>query len=347
MVENVRRGPYRLWFVFLWAVALGLSPKLAAEVDETESPPTAHGETFAADQALGYGDAVILGLVEGITEYLPISSTGHLLLGNELLGLAVEQPLLDSTGAVIPGEDGRPYTMREAADAYAIIIQAGAILAVLILYWGRLWTVANGFLGRDPAGFKLGRNLILAFLPAAATGPFLNDWLETHLFNPRTIAIALAVGAVLMIGVELWRRRKRSAQPGDESASPDLPDLSPMQCLAIGGLQCVAMIPGTSRSMMTIVGGYLVGLKPARAAEFSFLLGLITLSAAAAFKVLTDGAQLLAGLALGPVLLGIAVATVSAMLAVKWLVGFLQTFGLVPFAIYRLVLAAVVLWQLG
>jgi len=337
----------KVWIRQHWLVAfLGLSlcAWLPAQEIAVDAEHVALEESLGSEESLDYVDALILGLVEGITEYLPISSTGHLLLSNELLGLNVAQPLLDADGQIIPGEDGAPYTLQEAAEAYAIIIQAGAILAVLILYWGRLWGVAMGFLGRDPEGFKLGRNLILAFLPAALTGPFLNDFLETYLFGVQPIAIALAAGAVLMVGIELWRRKQGKHR--DATEGPDLPDLTPKQSLIIGLLQCVAMIPGTSRSMMTIVGGYVVGLSPARAAEFSFLLGLITLSAAAAFKMVTDGAQILAGLELGPVLVGIAVATVSAMLAVKWLVSFLQRFGLVPFAIYRVILAGLVLWLL-
>lgn len=290
-----------------------------------------------ATTTLGYTDALILGVVEGITEYLPISSTGHLVLTNALLGLDEDRPLLDADGEPLIGPAGAPYTLREAANAYAIVIQFGAIVAVAVLYWRRIFAIVAGFLGRNPAGRRLGLNLLLAFLPAALLGLLLDNWISSFLFAPIPIAIALAAGAVLMLGVEKWRGGSQQPESG-----PDLPELTARQCLIIGLLQCVAMWPGTSRSMMTIVGGYLVGLSPRRAAEFSFLLGLITLSAAALYRILTDGPQMMVALAPGPVLFGCLMAFVSAMLAVKWLVTYLTRHGLSLFAWYRLGLALLV-----
>lgn len=336
----------RVWLLGLMA---GWVPVVsAAETVETpEVAPmaeTAPGESAAS---LGYREALILGLVEGITEYLPVSSTGHLVLTNELLGLADDTPLFDEAGAPILDSDEQPYTLGRAADAYAIIIQAGAILAVAVLYWGRLWGVAMGFLGRDPQGLRLGLNLLVAFLPAAVLGLLLDDLIESLLFAPIPIAIALAAGAVLMWAVERRRARRQKANPDAVSEGPDLPELSYRQCLIIGFLQCVAMWPGTSRSMMTIVGGYVVGLSPKRAAEFSFLLGFITLSAAAGYKTLKDGRDMLQVLDLGPLLFGTLVAFVSAALAVKWLVGYLSRHGLALFAWYRLGLAVLVVLLLA
>ncbi|MFW6354862.1 MAG: undecaprenyl-diphosphate phosphatase, partial [Verrucomicrobiota bacterium] len=149
----------------------------------------------------------------------------------------------------------------------------------------------------------------------------------------------LAAGGVLMWAVERWRRRTQTPVLGE---GVDLPEMALSQCLMIGLLQCVAMWPGTSRSMMTIVGGYLVGLSPRRAAEFSFLLGLITLSAAASYKTIKDGREMLQVLELGPVLFGTLVAFIAAALAIKWLIAFLSRHGLGLFAGYRLILALLV-----
>lgn len=286
---------------------------------------------------IGYRDALILGVVEGITEYLPISSTGHLILTNKVLGLDAETPLTDEAGNPILDGDGNVYTLKAAADAYAIIIQLGAILAVVVLYWRRVTSILVGFLGRDPAGFRLGLNLLVAFLPAAVLGLLFDSLIEEMLFAPGPVAFALAAGAILMFVVEARRR-----PTPDETAGMDLHQLSFKKCLAVGFLQCVAMWPGTSRSMMTIVGGYLVGLRPARAAEFSFLLGLVTLSAAAGYRILTDGPTMVQALDVGPVLFGCFVAFVAAVLAVRWLVSFLTRRGLSLFGWYRLGLAVLV-----
>jgi undecaprenyl-diphosphatase len=302
------------------------------------SAAVATAEPAPVDRRLNYRDAVILGVVEGITEYLPISSTGHLLLTNRVLGLDSESPLRTVDGQLILGRDGEPVTLRAAADAYAIVIQAGAILAVALLYWRRLWGMAMGLLGRDAAGLRLTRNLLVAFIPAVVLGLLLDDWIEALLFAPLPIAIALIAGGFLMLGVERWRARRTSSDA-------DLGDMSIRQALVIGLLQCVAMWPGTSRSMMTIVGGYLAGLSPQRAAEFSFLLGLITLTAAAGYKGVQAGPALFAGLDLGPLLLGCFIAFVSAALAVKWLVGYLGRHGLALFAWYRFGLGILVLIQ--
>lgn len=281
---------------------------------------------------LGYVDALVLGLVEGITEYLPVSSTGHLILANRFLGLDA-------------GTDEAGLQLKEAVNAYAIVIQGGAILAVVFLYWRRLMSILLGLVGRDPNGLRLAMNLIVAFLPAAVLGLLLDDWIEEKLFGPVPVIIALVAGALLMFGVEKWRKNRQPSEgnsPVSTTGSPELHHLKLSQCLTIGLLQCVAMWPGTSRSMMTIVGGYLAGLSPKRAAEFSFLLGLITLGAATGYKLLKEWHALTETLAPGPSLFGVLVAFVSAMLAVKWLVGFLSKHGLAPFAWYRIALAIVV-----
>ncbi|MFP4351642.1 MAG: undecaprenyl-diphosphate phosphatase [Puniceicoccaceae bacterium] len=292
---------------------------------------------IAPDRPAGitYSDAVILGIVEGLTEYLPVSSTGHLILANRFLGLDSDQPL----GEEPPGET-EPKTLRDAANAYTIIIQGGAILAVVLLYWRRILDIAAGVFGRSRTGFLLFRNLVVAFLPAACIGLLLEDWIDRHLFGPLPVINSLVLGGILMLAVEHWRRKRKG--PEVFSEGPDLHELSVRGSLLIGFLQCVAMWPGTSRSMMTIVGGYLAGFSPARAAEFSFLLGLITLSAASGYKAVSEGGWMFGALDMGPVIVGILVATIFAMLSVKWLVSYLTRHGLGLFAWYRILLALAV-----
>lgn len=316
-----------LLLLFLLPACLLAQSETSPAADVAESPEPTH---------FGYREAAILGLVEGVTEYLPISSTGHLILSNQLLGLNDETPLVDE-GEIVLRPDGLPYSLKGAADSYAIIIQAGAILAVAVLYWRRLWEIVCGLFGRNPRGLRLGLNILVAFLPAAVIGLLLNSWIESLLFAPTPIAIALALGAVLMWSVERWRRHSKTV--AKDADGLDLPDLSYAQCLLIGGLQCIAMWPGTSRSMMTIVGGYIVGLSPRRAAEFSFLLGFLTLSAAACYKIAVDGRGVLVVFDAGPLLFGILIAFVSALLAIRWLINYLTRHGLGLFAWYRLALA--------
>jgi undecaprenyl-diphosphatase len=260
-------------------------------------------------------EAVVLGLVEGITEYLPVSSTGHLILAAWLLGL--DDP-----------------SRRDAVDAFVVVVQGGAILAVLGLYQARVRRMASGIAGRDEAGRRLAVRLLVAFLPAAVLGFLLDDLLERLLFHAGPVLFALVAGGVVMIALD-----RRAAPPGAMTA---LEDLTLRQALFVGLLQCFALWPGTSRSMTTIVGGTLVGLPPAAAAEFSFLLAVPTLGAACLYRLGTDHASI-ATLGLGSVLVGIAVATGSAALAVRWLVGFLGRRGLAPFGWYRIAIAVVLL----
>ena len=271
---------------------------------------------------LSYGEAVIYGFVEGVTEFLPVSSTGHLILVSEMM----------------PSRNqGRE--MEQAINAYLIIIQAGAILAVALIYRRELWSILLGILGLDPRGKRLGINLMIAFFPAALIGPFLDDLIEDLLFGLLPIAIALFAGALLMHWAE---SRKKESRSGVGDPQKSLEDLNFKSSLFIGFMQCFAMWPGTSRSMMTIVGGYLVGLERAKAAEFSFLLGLITLTAAAGYKGMTKWEVMSSNLELGPVFLGCLVAGASAAVSVVWLVGYLSRRGLGIFVWYRLVLSVVI-----
>lgn len=322
-------------------------------------PPAAPAAPGAAPNAalsvvtarqLTWTESLVLGLVEGITEFLPISSTGHLLVADHAFGLDDERQLTDAAGrprwikppsAAEPA--GRPLTLKAAADTFAVIIQIGAIAAVVVLYWSQLWSLLLGLCGMDRNGAKLLRNIVIAVIPAAILGLTLEHWIEKHLFNIPAVIGALVVGAGLMIVVDRWQRRSRWSQ----ASSRQPYELRPSEALLVGSLQCVAMWPGTSRSMMTIVGGYVVGLKPVQAAEFSFLIGLPTLAGAALLKGWKTGPAMIDVFGWSPVLLGILVAFISAALAIKVLVAALTRFGLTPFALYRILLAVALCFVLG
>lgn len=284
--------------------------------------------------------AIVLGLVEGITEYLPVSSTGHLILAAGLMGL------------------DRTEEARRAVNAFNIVIQGGAILAVLGLYFPRVLAMLRGAVGKDRAGRRLLVNLIVAFVPAAVLGLLLDDLIEEHLFRTWPVVAALAAGGLYMILLDRRRgvTRPREENPPDSGQKPEataetggVDALTPRKALFIGLMQCVAMWPGTSRSMMTITGGMLVGLRPAAAAEFSFLLGLPTLGAACLYKLAknlkesadTGAPNLFEQLGVMPAVIGLIVAAISAAAAVRWLVAFLNRHGLAPFGWYRIGLAVV------
>lgn len=316
-------------------------------------PPILDPNAPAAE--LSATDAIILGIIEGVTEFLPVSSTGHLIVGNHLLDLDSDETLRDAKGQPLwykkPSPrhpEGEPLTLNLAAKTYAVVIQFGAIAAVAILYWSRITAMIQGLLGRDPAGLRLLGKVLIAFFPAVIFGLLFNDWIDTHLFSVGAVIAAQVAGAFLMFYAESWRRRRLVAATMGTSPPLSRPrqqdgleELTPKAAASIGFLQCLAMWPGTSRSMMTIVGGYFAGLDPRKAAEFSFLLGLITLTGAAALKSLKSGAAMIQVFGWSNVLLGAAVAAVTAALCVRFLVHWLTRHGLVLFAWYRIGLAVV------
>lgn len=276
-------------------------------------------------------DAIVLGLVEGITEYLPISSTGHLILASSLLGADRRVP-------------------ERALEDFEIVIQGGAILAVVTLYWPSVVRMVKGLLGKDNAGFALFLNLVIAFIPSAAIGKLFEDQIHASLFNPLSVLAALFIGGIYMLLVAAWQRgtigRFRSSLGGTQ-----IDQITPGQALFIGLLQCVALIPGTSRALMTITGGLFVGLKPRQAAEFSFLLGLPTLTAATLYKLAknlahassTGEPNLFQQLGPAACMVACLTAAVAAVLAVRWLVGFVSRWGLAPFGWYRIALTLVLI----
>ncbi len=273
--------------------------------------------------------AIVLGVVEGITEYLPVSSTGHLILASGIMGLDT------------PGH-------KQAVDDFNIVVQGGAILAVLGLYWPRVLRMLRGLVGRDNAGFALLVNLVISFVPAGLLGFLVHDWVESRLFWAGPVLSAVLLGGLFMMVVEA-RYSGKLGFPVHQSAHKTIEQVTPLDALKIGCLQCVSLWPGMSRSMMCIVGGYFVGLRPRAAAEFSFLLGLPTLTAACGYSLLKNISRahkagtpnLFESLGSAPVAVGVVVATVAAALAVRWLVSFLNRHGLIAFGWYRIALFVV------
>lgn len=314
-------------FIFIFIILITKT----IHAGETGYVEIAHDKS-TSKPVLSYFQAAILGTIQGITEFLPISSTGHLIITNHLLQL-------DSNSAAPKERQHQTanYTIKNASDSYAIVIQGGTIFAILFLYWKRICSILAGLMGRNSRGLKLARNILLAFFPAACLGLLLGKWIETYLFNPQMVMIALILGAILMLGLEKFRSLFTHIESKDQEL--DLPDLTVKQSLSIGLLQCLAMWPGISRSMITIIGGYILGLSINKAAEFSFLLGLVTLSAATLYKLLNEGTHMIQVLSIGPAIFGCAIAFITGAIAVKWLIKYLTNHGLSLFAWYRLILA--------
>lgn len=256
-----------------------------------------------------YLKALLLGLVEGLTEFLPVSSTGHLILLGDLLGF--EGP---------PGK------------VFEIAIQLGAILAVCLVYWRRLYDTLRG-LGRDERANRFTVNLLFAFLPAMVIGFFAHGFIKGVLFNPWVVSVALIVGGFIILVVERFVGR-------GEVASVD--DFRFRLSLKIGFIQCLAMIPGVSRSGATIIGARLLGVQRAAAAEFSFFLAMPTMAAATTYDLMKNWHNL--SIKDGGVIgLGFLVAFLSALLVVRLVITFINRYGFAPFAYYRILLGSLML----
>ncbi|MEM7095251.1 MAG: undecaprenyl-diphosphate phosphatase [Actinomycetota bacterium] len=270
----------------------------------------------AAPDDLSILASIILGLVEGLTEYLPVSSTGHLLVTQDLLGLG--------------GTDSADL----ALDTYAICIQAGAILAVVVLYRDRLLQMARGVTGGDADGRRLLGATIAAFVLTVVIALLFQDLVRDRLFGPVPIAIAWIAGG---IGVLALVRTHRLDRPG-----LDITELSLKSAAVIGVAQAFAIWPGVSRSLVTIVAAVLVGLSLGAAVEFSFILGLATLSAATAYEAIDNGSNLIDTFGIASPIIGLIVAFLSALLAIRWMVGWLEQRGFGVFGWYRIVAGLVV-----
>lgn len=280
-------------------------------------------------QRISVLQAAVLGVVEGLTEYLPVSSTGHLILTSHAMGLSRFE---DQRGPL-----GRRLAKGEAVSAFEIVIQLGAVLAVLGLYRKRVWQMCLGLVGRNRAGLRLFMLLIVATLPAVVVGLTLRTKIKEYLFGPETVCWALVVGGALMIVAEwVWRRRKGARR------ITDVEGVRLHHALIIGAAQVLAMWPGTSRSMITIVAGLLIGLNMVAAAEFSFLLALPTLGGATLLEGVRDYRGLMDCTGVAGLAVGLIVSCVVAAIAVKAFVKWLTRHGMMPFGVYRILFGAAV-----
>jgi undecaprenyl-diphosphatase len=258
--------------------------------------------------------AIILGIVEGVTEYLPVSSTGHLILASELLGY-----------------DAQRWSL------FNVAIQPGAILAIVMLYWRTFWDVLTGLFKAAPTSIAFVRNVLIAFFPAVILGLMLGDVIDAMLENAVIVAWALIIGGVAILAVE------RFAKP---VAVNGVAAVSARQSLMVGLVQCLAMIPGVSRSGATILGAMSFGIDRKTAAEFSFFLAVPTLSGATALQLFKHGDQMAVG---DPALIaiGFVVSFVVATVVVKSFLSIVTRYGFAPFAWYRIVAGIAALIWLG
>ena len=275
-------------------------------------------------------ESISLGLVQGITEYLPVSSTGHLILFDNLFQKAEAKKVTNTCE--------RFYDKDEVKNSYFTIIQSGSILAVLFLYPRRFKNMIYGVFGKDKNGAKLVENLVISFLPVAVVGLLVNRLVQKFFYNKISIAAALAIGAIIMLISEKNLLKNAKYQHGDI----DHMDLK--KSLIVGMWQCLSLFPGMSRSMTTIVGGYKCGLSRKSSAEYSFLLGFITLSAATIFKIATDFSILFANLRLRTIVIGVLIAFLSSLVSIKLFISYLSRHGMKVFAIYRLLLSCIILY---
>ncbi len=253
--------------------------------------------------------AILLGIIEGITEFLPISSTGHLIIANQWLSLP---PNLEKT--------------------FDVVIQLGAILAIVVLFWRRLLDLARR-LPSDGRARRLVVTLAVAFVPLGVLGLLFNRLVEEELFNPVSVAIALIVGGIVMLLVDTPNRR---------GVVKDLEDVTPTTGGIIGLWQALALFPGTSRSAATIVGGMLAGLDRRAAVEFSFLLSIPTMFVATGYS-LVKSVRGLTSNDLALIGVGFVTAFITAYIVVRWFLGYVSTHNLRPFALYRLALGVLIL----
>jgi undecaprenyl-diphosphatase len=313
--------PYGIFQLFLIIIVWGVIVGMAC--------PAAGAGPADGPKQLSNTQAVILGVVEGLTEYLPISSTGHLLVAKDLLGLESREA------------DGTLHAAEAAAiNAYLVCIQFGAILAILFVCGQRFKKILKGLFQGDADGRRLLANLILALLPAVVIGLMLEGPIKKFLFGTFPVIVAwFAGGAAILFISYYFKARQRDLHRGKE-----IEDIDPKAALLIGVAQCLAMWPGVSRSLATILGGLFLGLSMKATVEFSFLLGAVTLTAASAYDVLKHGSDMLAILDVRSMGLGLAFAFAAAVLSVKWMIHYLNQYGLEIFGYYRMVLALATAW---
>ena len=257
--------------------------------------------------------AIIMGIVEGLTEFLPISSTGHLILAGALLGF----------------DDDK-------AKVFDIAIQTGAILAVIIVYWQKIRDTVVALPTQKQAQ-RLALNVLIAFLPAVVMGLLFGKAIKAHLFTPVVVATTFIIGGFIILWAE-----KRQSNVATAARIQDADDMTFMDAVKVGLVQCLAMIPGTSRSGATIIGGMLLGLSRKAATDFSFYLAIPTLIGAGAYSLFKERALL--SMADAPLFgVGLLFSFISAWLCIRWLLKFIATHSFVGFAYYRIAFGLVVL----
>lgn len=259
--------------------------------------------------------AILLGIVEGLTEFVPVSSTGHLILASELFGY-----------------DAAQWAM------FNVVIQLGAILAVVVQYWKTFWEAGIGVLKLEAQGLRFARNILLAFLPSAVLGLLLKDYIDVMLGTPEIVGWALIIGGIAILGIE------KVAKPGVDGGVADLPI---KQILGIGAAQCLSMIPGVSRSGATIMGALAMGVGRKTAAEFSFFLAVPTMIGASTLELIDSGEKMAAagGVGWSEIAIGFVVSFVVALAVIRAFVAYVSRHGFSPFAWYRIVIgAAAVAW---
>jgi undecaprenyl-diphosphatase len=266
--------------------------------------------------------AAVMGVVEGLTEFLPISSTGHLILAGALLGM----------------DDDK-------AKVFDIAIQTGAILAVIIVYWQKIASTVVALPTQHEAR-RFAVNVLIAFLPAVVLGLLFGKFIKAHLFTPVVVASTFILGGFIILWAEGWGRRHtedaQDAHPNDNARIVNVESMSPLDALKVGLVQCLAMIPGTSRSGATIIGGMLLGLSRKAATDFSFYLAIPTLIGAGAYSLYKE--RELLSMADAPVFaVGLVFSFLSAWVCVRWLLRYIATHSFIPFAWYRIVFGIVVL----
>lgn len=257
---------------------------------------------------------VLLGIVEGLTEYLPVSSTGHLILATELLGFRAED-----------------------WEAFNVAIQPGAILAIVVLYWRTFWDVFTGLFRGDAAAWRFLRNLVIACVPAIIVALIIGEQIEAMLGNAEVVAWALIIGGFAILLIERWVKPRECG---------GVSNLTLRQSAGVGLVQCLAMIPGVSRSGATILGAMALGVDRKTAAEFSFFLAMPTLSGATVYYLAKHHDRIPSEM-YGNILIGAAVSFVVALVVVKLFVGFVTRYGFGPFAWYRIIAGAAALVWLG
>lgn len=262
--------------------------------------------------------AVVLGIVEGLTEFLPISSTGHLIIASDVVG----------------------FTSRPGSDTFVIAIQAGAILAVCWYYRRRIISILRGLFS-SPLEQRLAVNTIVAFLPAAVIGVICAGAIKVYLFNVVTVAAALVVGGFIILWVENWQAKNHV-----EPRVLTMDDLTWKDALKVGFMQCLAMIPGTSRSGATIIGGMVLGLSRRAATEFSFFLSIPTIFGATVYDLWKSRESLTLD-NLDAIAVGGAVSFFSALLVVHWLLRYVSGHDFKGFGWYRIVFGVVILVLVG